>query len=317
LSVLIADWISFSWPNSAAMLTIYWLVRAFWPLTILAAIAVWFWWRRRSSVGTRIVAGLATALWLCSAIPYFDLVGGQAAFAARMRSRQETLRDVTVVAGIRLPAGTLVTHPTAQARNEIASLDLEQEASVYGIPLTGHVDFNRGQPDGFVTLARDASIGGVPCSSDAQVQLKNGKVDTCTLSRASVVRGIPCRGEISLSDDGTRCVLSSDYGRFGVTWRAGTQASIDANDGSFDVMSRPPNLHVLGSPLPPRAIVAFSGGRLYGINFTINPWHFQGCTIDYIAVEYGAASGQITGACRLPRGRDGNVVLPPTAFTVG
>ncbi|HEY6325726.1 MAG TPA: hypothetical protein VIW73_04315 [Candidatus Cybelea sp.] len=314
--MLIADWISISWPNATAMLIIYWLVRAFWPLTILAAIAVWFWWRRRSSVGRRIVAGLAAALWVCSAIPYLDLVGGQAAFAARTRLRQETLKDAKVIAGIRLPAGTLVTHPTAQARNEIASLDLQQEASVYSIPLTGHVDFNSGQPDGFVTLARDATIAGVPCSANAQVQLKNGKVDTCTMSRASTVRGIPCRGEVSLSDNGTRCVLSSGYRRFGVTWRAGTQASIAGNDGSFDIMSQPPNLRVLGSPLPSRAVVEFAGGRLYGINFSINAWHFRACTISYIAVEYGAAPGRITGACRLPRGRDGNVVLPPTAFTV-
>ncbi|HVR46107.1 MAG TPA: hypothetical protein VMT95_05670 [Candidatus Binatia bacterium] len=313
--MLIGDWISISWPNATAMLTIYWLVKAFWPLTILAAIAVWFWWRRRSSVGARIVAGLAAALWVCSAIPYLYFVGGQIAFAAQVRSRQETLRDATVIAGIRLPAGTLVTHPTAQARNEIASLDLQQEASVYGTPLTGHVDFNNGQPNGFVTLARDAAIGGIPCSSDAQVQLKDGKVDTCTMSRSSIVRGIPCRGEVSLSN-GTQCVLSSDYRSFGVTWRAGTQASIDGNGGSFDIMAQPPNLHVVGSPLPSRAIVEFTGGRLYGVNFTINPWRMQGCTINYIAVAYGAAPGKTTGACRLPRGRDGNVVLPPTAFTV-
>ncbi len=313
--MLIADWISISWPNAAAMLTIYWLVRAFWPLTIFAAIAVWFWWRRRSILAARIVAGLALALWVISAIPYLYLVGSEAAFAARLRSRQETLKDATAIAGIGLPAGTLVTHPTAQARNEIASLDLQQGALVYGIPLKGHVDFNKAQPDGFVTLARDAAIGGVPCSADAEVLLKDGRVDTCTLSRASIVRGIPCRGKVSLSN-GIRCVLSGDYRRFGVTWRAGTQASVDGNGGSFDIMSQPPSLHVLGSPLPRRAIVEFVGGRLYGINFTIDPWHFQGCTISYIALEYGAASGRISGACRLPRGRDGNVVLPPTAFTV-
>lgn len=313
--MLIADWISMSWPNATAMLTVYWLVKAFWPLTILAAFAVWFWWRRRSSVAACIVAALAAVLWLASAIPYFYFLGGQVAFAAQVRSRQETLRDATVIAGIRLPAGTLVTHPTAQTRNEIASLDLQQEASVYGTPLTGHVDFSNGQPDGFVTLARDASIGGVPCSSDAQVQLKDGKVDTCTMSRASMVRGIPCRGEISLSN-GTQCLLSSDYRRFGVTWRAGTQANIDANDASFDIRSQPPSLHVLGSPLPSRAIVEYTRARLYGINFTINPWRLQGCTVSYIAVDYGAEPGQTTGACRLPRGRDGNVLLPPTVFTV-
>jgi len=312
--MLIADWISISWPNATAMLATYWLVEAFWPLTILAAVAVWLWWRRRSSFAARVVAGFAVVLWLMSAVPFFYLVGSQAAFAAQTRSRQETLSDAAVIAGIRLPAGTLVTHPTAQARNEIASLDLPQEADVHGIPLTGHVEFNSGQPDGFVTLAHDASIGGVPCAADAQVQLKDGKVDTCTMSRASVVGGIPCRGEISMGS-GIRCVLSSDYRRFGVMWRAGTQASIDGNDASFDIMSRPPSLYVLGSPLPSRAVVEFSGGRLYGINFTINPWRFKGCTIDYVTVDYGSGSGKSTGACRLPTDRNGSVVLPPSAFT--
>ncbi len=312
--MLIADWISISWPNATAMLAIYLLVKAFWPLTILAAVAVWLSWRRPASVAVRVVAGLTVVLWLMSAVPFLYFVGGQAAFAAQTRSRQEALRHGTVIAGIRLPARTLVTHPTAQARNEIASLDLQEEASVYGVPLTGHVDFKSGQPDGFVTLAHDALIGGVPCAADAQVQLKDGKVDTCTMSRASVVGGIPCRGEISMGN-GIGCTLSSDYRRFGVMWRAGAQANIDGNDASFDVMSRPPSLYVLGSPLPSRAVVEFTGGRLYGVNFTSNPWRFKGCTITYVAVEYGSRSGKSTGACRLPRDRNGSVVLPPSAFT--
>jgi hypothetical protein len=315
LSISLADWISFSWQNATAMVAVYSLVRAFWPLTIFAAVALWFWWRRRSSVAARIVAGLAAILWLASAIPYFYLVGSQVAFAARLRSRQETLTNATVIAGIRLPAGTLVTHPTAEARNAIASLDLQDEASIYGAPMTGHVDFSNGRPDGFVTLARDAAIGGIPCSADAQVRLTEGKVDTCTLSHASSVRGIPCRGDLSLSDDGVQCRLSSEYQRFGVTWRAGTQVSIQGNGGSFDVMAQPPNLYVLASLLPYRAIVEFDDGRLAGINFTINPWHFRGCTIAYIAVNYRGAPAQASGACRLPRTRDG-IALPRSAFTV-
>ncbi len=312
--MLIADWISLSGPNATALLIIYLLVRAFWPLTIFAAIAVWIWWRRRSVVATRVVAGVAVGFWVLSAIPYFYNVGGEAAFAARLRMRQETLRDATVIAGIRLPTGTLVTYPTAQARSEIASLDLQQEANVYGIPLKGHVDFNNGQPDGFVTLARGAVIRGIPCSATAEVRLESGRVDTCTLSRPSTVRGIPCRGDVSLSDDRTQCVLSSDYLRFGVMWRAGTEGSINGDAGSFDIMSQPPSLQVLRSFLPRRAVVEFEGGRLYGINFTIDPWRFQGCTISYIAVGHDATSGQTTRTCRLPRDRSGNVVLPPTAF---
>lgn len=314
--MLIADWISITWPNATAMLVMYVLVQAFWPLTIVAAVAVWFWWRRRSQVPARVVAGVAALLWLASAIPYFSLVGGEAAFRMGVRLRQQTLRDPALIAGIQLPPGTLVTYSDARARNEIESLDIAREASVYGIPLAGHVDFSNGRPDGYVTLARDSPIDGVPCAASADVQLKNGTLDTCTLSHPSIVRGVPCRGEVSLSDGWTRCVLSSGYRHFGVTWRPGTAVNVKEGTGSFDIMSEPPNLYVLGSSLPHRAVVQFVGGRLYGINLTISPWQLGTCTIDNIDVGRGPAPERASGMCRLPGTRDGNAVLPPTAFTV-
>src|SRR5579863_7494420 len=263
--MLIADWISLSGPTAAGLMVTYVLIKAFWPLTLLAAIAIGFWLRRRKSTGTRMVAGIAVVFWVISAVPYFYYVGGEAVSRAQLGSRQETLRDATTIAGIQLPAGTLVTHPSAAARDEIESLDLQREASVYGIPLTGNVTFDGGRPDGFVTLARDAEIGGVPCSAKAGVQLKRGTLETCTLSRPSRIRGIPCRGDLSLTDDGVQCTLASEYRQFGITWQPGTAASI-GESASFDVMARAPNLYLMGSPLPGRAVIEFERGRLSGIN---------------------------------------------------
>jgi len=312
----IADWISITWPNAAAMLVMYVLVQAFWPLTIVTGLAVWFWWRRRSRVAARVVAGVATLFWIASAIPYFSLVGGEAAFRMGVRLRQQTLRDPAVIAGIRLPPGTLVTYTDAGARNEIESLDIQREAWVYGIPLAGHVNLRNGRPDGYVTLARDSPIDGVPCAAHADVQLENGTLEECMLSHPSLVRGVPCLGEVSLSDNWTGCVLSSDYRHFGVTWRSGTAVNVKEGTGSFDIMSEPPNLYVLGSALPRRAVVQFVGGRLYGINLTISPWRFGTCKIDNIDVGHGPAPDRASGMCRLPSTLDGNAVLPPTAFNI-
>jgi hypothetical protein len=273
-----------------------------------------FWFRHRSAIAARIVAGVAVSLWTISAVPYFYYFGGEAVFRAQLRSRQETLRQATTIAGIQLPAGTLVTY-ASNARDLIESLELQQEASVHGVPLTGLVNFDAGRPDGYVTLARDAEIDEVPCSAQENVQLKRGTLNTCTLARPARIHGIPCRGEVSLSNDGVGCILASDNQRFGVTWRAGTGVTVAKNEGTFDVMSRAPNLYVLGAPLPGRAIVTFDEGRLSEVNFSINPWHFHGCSLMFIEVRYGAIR-EPRDSCGFPRDRFGNVVLPATAFTV-
>jgi len=310
-----ADWIGLSGPTAAGLMVAYVLIKAFWPLTLLAAIAIGFWLRRRKSTATRTVAGAAFVFWAISAVPYFYYVGGEAVSRAQLQSREETLRDATTIAGIQLPAGTFVTHPSATARGEIESLDLQHEALVYGIPLTGYVTFDGGRPDGFVTLARDAEIGGVPCSVKADVQLKRGTLETCTLSRPSRVRGIPCRGDVSLSDDRVQCILASEYRRFDIIWQPGTAASI-GDSASFDVMARSPNLYLMGSPLPGRAVVEFESGRLSGINLTNTAWHYLGCSINYVAIRNGTLSAQPIGNCGLSKAPDGYVPLPSSALTV-
>src|SRR5579863_2835509 len=134
--MLIADWISLSPDVARSLLVTYILIQAFWPLTIVTLIALGLLYRYRSAISARIVAGIAVSLWAISAVPYFYYFGGEAVFHAQLRSRQETLREATTVAGIQLPAGTVVTY-ASNARALIESLELQHEASVYGVPLTG------------------------------------------------------------------------------------------------------------------------------------------------------------------------------------
>jgi hypothetical protein len=313
--MLIADWITLSPEVARSLLITYVLITAFWPLTILAIIALVFWWRRRTSRATQILAGIAVLLWTISAVPYFYYYGGEAVNRAQLRARQETLPRARSIAGIALPAGTLVTY-SADNRGEIESLELKEAASVSGIPLIGSVNFERGRPNGYVTLARDATVDGVPCSARADVQLRDGALDTCTLSKPSAIRGIPCQGVVALSN-GTECTLASEYHRFGVTWRAETRVSFDRNGASFDVMGEAPNLYFLGSPLPSRANVSFVNGRLSGVNLTTNgSWHFRGCSIGYIGIRNDTASLPRAKGCDLPLDRDGNVAVLPSAFSV-
>src|SRR5580704_2678096 len=98
--MLIADWINLSGPTATSLMVTYVLIKAFWPLTVLAAIAIGFWLRRRKSTATRLVAGVAVVFWAISAVPYLYYFGGEAVFRAQLRSRQETLRDATAIAGI-------------------------------------------------------------------------------------------------------------------------------------------------------------------------------------------------------------------------
>jgi hypothetical protein len=312
--MLIADWITLSPEVARSLFVTSILFEAFWPLTIVVAIGVFVWWRNRSAVFSRVIACLAVVLWLPSAATYFYYVGGEAVWQTKLRSRQQTLQRTEVIAGIVLPAGTLVTY-SPDRRNEIESIDLKEAASVYGIPLIRDVNFQNGHPDGYVTLDRDAMISGVPCSAQADVQIRDGALDTCTLSHPSRVRDIPCRGEVSLSI-GTQCVLASDYQRFGVTWRAGTNVSIDGNAGSFDIMAGAPNLYLLGLPLPSRAVVEFDNRRLSGVNLTNSTWRFRGCLISDIKIQNGSVSAQPIGECKLPKGKDGYAMLPANALTV-
>jgi len=315
--MLIADWITLSPEVARSLLVTSLLIEAFWPLSIVAAIAGFVWWRNRQAVAARVVALLAVVLWLPSAATYFYYVGGNVANGAQLRMRQETLQKTTSIAGIELPAGTLVTHPSAGSRDQIESLDLNGVAAVHGIPLIGHVNFQNGQPDGFVTLAQDAAIDHVPCSASADVQLREGALDTCTLSRPARIRGIPCRGEFSPDPKDVNCELASDYRAFGVTWRAGTRASIGANSGAFAIADRAPNLYFLGSPLPRDADVEFDDGRVSQVNLTTDGgWHFRGCLIEFIMVRNDTASFPRAIGCNLPLDRDGHIAVAPTAFTV-
>ncbi|MFY9738666.1 MAG: hypothetical protein WAK11_06365 [Candidatus Cybelea sp.] len=139
---------------------------------------------------------------------------------------------------------------------------------------------------------------------DTYASNARGLIESLELRREALVYG----------DDGVRCILASDSQRFGYL-ASGTGVTVARNEGTFDVMSRAPNLYVLGAPLPSRAIVTFDEGGLSEVNFSINPWHFHDCSLMFIEVRYGAIR-EPRDSCGFPRDRFGNVVLRATAFTV-
>jgi hypothetical protein len=185
---------------------------------------------------------------------------------------------------------------------------------VRGVPLQGHVGISDGGPDGEVQLARDASIGGVPCSAQASVRFELGKLVECRLSRPARIDGIPCVGSVELSN-GVVCTLASDYARFGVEWRAQTKITDYGDLVWFAIGPIAPNLMVLNAPLPAGSEVQFAYGQIASVDRRTNPVSFGGCKIGLILVTKGKVTGQIAGACDMPEARTSSEVpLPSTAL---
>ena len=197
----------------------------------------------------------------------------------------------TVVNGVLLPAGTVIT----DTRKGRFSYSLSTSARINGwlLPpntqvihtLSGHVQYVLGAPaelahipfsdqspvtflngklDGRMDLSRDAVVGGFPCSDHYDVYFKAGRVIQCQLLRRTLIRGVPCAAD-DFGDDGTYldCTLASAYRRFGYTWPARTRIEIVTNGTSHMTTGpRPPDLRFLGRPLPPGSDVGFDGATI-------------------------------------------------------
>lgn len=304
------------WAIAAAMLA--W---AFWPLTILAVGAAFWVWRSRGSkaaLAARIAAVAFALLWAVSAglriLWIADNVRQRALRDADVRSRQYTLARAATIGDLRLPAGTVVTH-TANGRNDVEAVDLPAPTEIYGVPLVGHADLSSsGSIDGSGTLARDATIAGVPCAAGQNARFNDGTLIECTLSRPAVVRGIPCIGVVNLSA-GVDCTLASDYRRFGFVWGAQTHVGdLGDDEVSFRIGSLPPTLQVLGLPLPAGSQVQFSKGRIDTIDLRDGPLRYGGCTIDLIVAKDRALYARPSGPCALPTvAPSGYLALPTNA----
>src|SRR5690349_5689212 len=99
------------------------LAMAFWPLTLIAFGAVFWWWKQRRSWPARIAATVLSVLWVGSATVNIGILADQAKnksdYESDLRDRQTTLAHATVIDGINLPPGTVVTHGQGDP-NELA-----------------------------------------------------------------------------------------------------------------------------------------------------------------------------------------------------
>jgi hypothetical protein len=306
--------LSFTWWEYGLLILALW----FWPLTVLGLLAVLWWWKRRKSWPARIAAVLFVLLWIGSAgthiIAFATEAKNQADYESDLRSRQATLTHTSVVSGIRLPAGTVVTHASDDPK-ELAGVDLPTATRIHGVPLVGHAGFAYGDLDGSVTLAHDARIGEAFCSSNGTTRFSSGKLVECRLARTSRIRGVPCTGTIDF-ENGIVCTLAGTYQRYSYTWRPGTKITDYGDLVWFRIGALAPSLRVFSAPLPPDSEVQFNHGAVASVDLRTNVARFRGCTFDLIMVEKGKTVGRTTGACTLPIPR-GNLYVPLPATAIG
>jgi hypothetical protein len=241
-------------------------------------------------------------LWAVSAgLNLYGLIDNQRSrtrAAAELRSRELTLAQSTRIGNMRLPPKTVVTRRYGGGPEDIQALDLAEPADVHGIPLIGHVEFDdAGQIHGNVTLARDASIGGIPCSAKTDTIVLNGRLSSCTLAQPHTVHGIPCSGNLDVTV-GVSCRLATPYQRFGVLWPPRTFVDDSPPEGKtwFTVGATPPSLRVLGTTLPEKSGVEYVHGQLSSINLGTSLVHFAGNAINVIDVHGDIVHGEIARA---------------------
>jgi hypothetical protein len=294
------------------------LAAAFWPLTLAAAASL-LWLQRRASIAARIVTVCALVLWSASALTNIMVLVAQAqnaaAYRTSLRERQVTLHSPTVVDGMHLPAGTVITRSSPDRFGVVVAVDVPSAVTVRGIPVVQHAGVDEGKLDGEVTLARDVRIGEAWCSSRQPARFGSGALIECTLARTSRIRGIPCTGTIDLQN-GVVCMLASAYHRYGIVWRAQTKITDFGDLVWFHVGGTAPDLLLFGLPLPVDAEVQFQNGRMASIDVRSKPASFRGCKFELILVRRTSLFGQTTGVCSLPAVPPDGVALPPGSIVV-
>lgn len=289
------------------------LAGLFWPLTAAAAAATLWLLRRRGSIAARIVTVVALLLWSASAITNILVLAEQARnaadYRASVRARQTTLPKATIVDGLRLPAGTVVTRGSTEFTNDVAAIDVPHAVAIGGVPIVGHAGIAGAKLDGEVTLAHDARIGQASCSAKEPARFDAGALTACTLAQPSRIHGIPCAGSIDLQN-GVVCTLSGDYRRYGVLWRAQTQITDYGDLVWFRIGGIAPSLRLFETPLSTDVEVQFQNGRIASIDVRNKPVSFRGCDFNLILVQGGSLLGQTTGVCGLPTVPPGYVRLP-------
>ncbi len=298
--------IQFPWGFDVAIVLIW----AFWPLTIAAAGAVIWLYLARTSRAARVVAIIIGLPWVVSAglnlWLRIDAVRSHAAGVAYERAHRQTLASDTVVSGMHLPANTVLVTDDAF---HLSSVELSKPTVLFGVPLQDTVSLSDAKLDGSQTLQHDATIDGLPCAADASTSFANGRLTNCKLAHPAMVRGVPCRGYVTIQEDFLGCELATPYQKYGATWYEGTDVRGNDDELTFTVGSRPSSLHVYGSPLSQGTMVVYQKGAIAML--TLNtPLRYRGCTITSIERRDGAMTGEVDGNCSLRALPNGRVSLP-------
>jgi hypothetical protein len=272
------------------------------PIAIVTAlVAFWFYkTRSRTALGALIIAAIPC---IAGAFTRADMEITQwrddRAGDAYVRSHTRTLPKGERVAGALLPAGTVVE----VADDGSAFATFRSPTTVFGVPITGDVQYDASGLTGTVTIARATPVGGILCAAGKST-FEHGALQTCTLARAQTIDGIPCRGEIMLGVDRTvACTTSRPFALHGVRVAAGTEFLFDSITvkRGFE-----PSLRVHGEPLRPAQQVYFDrpGVKIMGAALTRGT-----CDIDQINAVDGNAQGlgydiahQRTCSLALPKG---------------
>ncbi len=286
------------------------LAATFWPLTVaVAGAGIWLFAARRSRIA-RIVAIVAGAAWVLSAsiqlYAFADGTRAQAAGAAYDRAHRRTLASDTTIDGMQLPAGTVVV---TGERDRIASLELPGPAVLFGVPLAGTVELRDGKLEGSQTLARDATIDGLPCAAVDGASFEGGRLTDCRLARPATIRGVPCRGYVTVHADFLGCELARSYRRYGTAWHAGTDVRGGGNEATFTIGSHGPGPLLYGSHLPAGTMVVYRNAEVALISFA-GPFRYRGCTLAQIERRGGTVQATVQGACALPALANGRVAVP-------
>ncbi|HXO18188.1 MAG TPA: hypothetical protein VN909_08450 [Candidatus Dormibacteraeota bacterium] len=155
------------------------LAVGFWPLTAAAALPAFWVWRQRASRLAQVVAFVAIGLWAASGAASLLAIVARlnegAQYSASLRARQRALPRTTVVAGMLLPSGTVLTRSSDEGSDEIVAIDLPAAVVIHGV-----------------------RVGDARCSAREGARFESGRLVECRLSAPSRIRGIPCSGDVDL-----------------------------------------------------------------------------------------------------------------------
>jgi hypothetical protein len=255
------------------------------PITSLALVGTgtgWFISRRKSRFGlARLFAWCTVAIvpfWLAGAGFGMWMISGMMAEDAERARLNYKLREATVIDGVDIPAGVMVSR-NKDGTLRAVSLPDGVTLAASGATWQHVVDFGA---QGWVTdgsLAADSVIQGIPCQHDHMVDFwDKDKLKGCTLSRdttaevtikdtagGSRTQSLSCRAEAPIetqllgNGDVGACTLAAPAEIGGVACAAGSELKLVNGMLSSCTVAKQTRFGPI--ELPPGSFVAYSGAR--------------------------------------------------------